>query len=206
MTSITQRSVNGDLTVLRAFRECQPEGIGPATRVVALIASGTKGRAHRTTLGLSANPSTVTQLDRTEESLLPAIVENGLHWGRVIVLVTKILRHGRCIDHLAGIEEIVRIESMLDLAKCFVDNGAKHFPIPFAAHQSIAMFSAQRSAIGQNQIGDVLHDRPHPDDIAPIFQIQDRTDVQAADAGMAVKRPVRSMTLQKLPESAGKFG
>src|SRR5262249_45492391 len=94
---------------------------------------------------------------------------------------------------------------MFDLAESPVNIGAKHFAIPFAPRQPVAMLAAEGPTVFENQVGDVARYTPHPAYVFGILQIQERPDMQAADAGMPVKRPLRAMPLKDLAKTLDKF-
>src|SRR5439155_10831169 len=126
--------------------------------------------------------------------------------GRMIFRpITEVVGHGRRIDHLAGIEEVMRIEGILDLAEGFIDRVAEHFPIPFTAGQTIAMLAAQGAAKLQQQVGDVRSDLSHAVNIKPILEIEKRSDMNATDAGMAIKSAIGAMSFQQIAKTSNEF-
>ena len=99
----------------------------------------------------------------------------------------------------------MRIEGVFDLPEGFIDRIAEHFPIPLAAGQAVAVLAAQSAAKLQHQIGDVRGDPPHALNVTRIFEIEKWTNVNAADAGMAVESTVCVMASQQITETSDEF-
>src|SRR5579864_9256644 len=94
---------------------------------------------------------------------------------------------------------------MLDRFERTVDVRAEHFSIPFAACQTVAMFATERAAEFQHQIGYFLRDAAHQGYLRTIFEVQEWADMEATDTGMPVKRAVRAVAAQQLPEAGNKL-
>ena len=60
---------------------------------------------------------------------------------------------GRRIDNLAGIEDAVRIEGLLDVPERLVEGGTEHPFHETAANETVAMFPGQCAAVGEHQVG-----------------------------------------------------
>ena len=64
----------------------------------------------------------------------------------------------------------------------------------------------QRPAVGDDQVGDALGDAPHPRDRTGQAQVQQRPDVQAPDAGVAVPDRRQALLGEQAPHLAGERG
>src|SRR5262245_54287329 len=109
------------------------------------------------------------------------------------------------MHNLPRVQKILRIKDLLDLAKRIVDDAPEHFAVPFASRQSVAVLATERAVVFENQISDVRGYSPHPGNIGWVFEIEQRPDVQAADAGVAIKGSFGAMATQDLTESLHKF-
>src|SRR5207302_1797038 len=128
---------------------------GPPARAVFLVACGPEGGAHAAAFEFAADAGAVTQLDGPYKAFLPAIVKNcGRLRGGVLRPVPEVLRHGRRLNHLTGVEQVVWVKRMFDPAEGLVNDLAKHLGIPFAAGQAITMFPAEGTAKFQNKVRD----------------------------------------------------
>ncbi len=185
----------------------QPQRVGSTAGAVFFIARGAERGAHGAALQFAAHSRAVAQFDRAHEAFLALVVENG---GRLKRGVTgreaQVFGHGGSAHHLAGIEQIMRVKGLLDLPEGLVDDRPEHFAIPLAARQAVAMFAAQRAAKLEHQIGDLGGDLPHALHVGGCLQVQERPDVQAADAGMAVKGALGAVPLENSAETAHELG
>ena len=121
---------------------------------------------------LAADAGAVALFHRTDETFLFAVIKQRGWLRRGIAGgVAEVLSQRRRIDHLARVEEIVRIEGMLNLAKSFIDIGTKHLAVELAACQTIAMLAAHGTAEFQHEIAHLLSDLPHSAYLDPLFQV-----------------------------------
>ena len=181
----------------------QPQGVGPAARAVVLVERRPERRAHRPALRLAAGAVAVAHLDGADEALLLVVVEDGRRLDRA---GSRGRSEGSPSSRgastiLPGLSRLSRVERRLDLAERLVDRRAEHLFVPLAARQAVAVLAAERAAILQHQVGDVLGDAPHPRHVVGVLEVQQRADVQAADAGVAVEGAVGAVALQRLAEA-----
>src|SRR5437016_3445921 len=83
---------------------------GSAPGAVLFVAGGPIGRTHGTALELATDSGAVAHFNRPNKPFLTSVIEHRGRLGRVILrAITEIVCHGWCIDHLPGIEEVMRI-------------------------------------------------------------------------------------------------
>ena len=99
----------------------------------------------------------------------------------------------------------MRIERFLDVAERRVDGWPKHLLVPLAAGQAVAVLAAERAAELQHQVGHLLGDAPHAGHIAGVLQVEERPNVQTADAGMAVEGAIGALAIEDFAESGGEL-
>ena len=171
----------------------QPQRVGAASRNVLLVAGRAVGRAHHAALELPAGAVVVAHLDRALKAAAGAgigrPVERGLQFADAIVRpITKqrTVVHFWRIDDLAGIEQIVRIEALLDLAEIGNDARAEHRLMEFGANQPVAMLAGVRALVFAHHLEGFFGDGPHRLDVLFELQIEDRAHMQAALGGMRI--------------------
>src|SRR6266403_6148500 len=105
------------------------------------------GRAHGTVELFAALAHAAAHLYSPDKAALAAEVQGRIRLPR-LVLGTDLqgLCHGRRIDNLSRIHEILRIKHSLHLAKVYIENDSKKLFVEMAPRQAIAMF-ARHSAI-----------------------------------------------------------
>src|SRR5205814_6423492 len=140
---------------------------GAASRHVLLVAGRAIGRTHHAALELSAGAVVVAHLDRALKAAAGAgigrPVEHGLQSGDAIVRpITKqrTIVHFWRIDDLAWIEQIVRIEALLDLPEISNDAGAEHRFVEFGANQPVAMLARVRALVFAHHLEGLFGDGP----------------------------------------------
>ena len=78
---------------------------------------------------------------------------------RVAGAEAQVGREWRSVNDLAGIEDAVWIEGLLDRAERVVERRTEHLLHERAAHEAVAMLTGERSAELEHEIGDVVGDR-----------------------------------------------
>ena len=185
----------------------QPQGVGPAACAVLLVQGCPEGRTHGAALQFAADARTVTQLDGADETLLLAVVEQRRRLlGRVAGTVAQVVGHRWRVDDLAGVEQVVGIERLLDAAERLVDRFAEHLAVPLAAGQAVAVLAAQGAAEFEDQVGDIFGDPPHAGHVVAALEVQYRADVQAAHTGVAVEGAAGAVARQHLLEAGHEVG
>ena len=181
--------------------------IGPSASRVLLVLRGAVARAHRAALRLAADPDPVAQFDAAEVATLRGVVERGRNLGqRLARRHAEVLFHRRAIDNLAGVQHVRGVEAAFHVSEGFVHGGAEHLAVPLAANHAVAVFAAQAAAKGEDEVGDVVHDRAHLADVGRVVEVEHGADVQATDAGVAVEGPIRAVLLKRFPEAGGELG
>ena len=171
----------------------QPQRVGAAARDILLVAGRAIGRAHHAALELPAGAVVVAHLDRALKAAAGAgigrPVERGLQLADAIVRrIAKqrtVVHFGR-IDDLAGIEQIVRIEALLDLAEIGNDARAEHRLVKFGAHQPVAMLAGMRALVFAHHLEGFFGDGAHRLDVLFELQIEHRAHMQAAFGGVRI--------------------
>ena len=72
---------------------------------------------------------------------------------------------------LAGIEQVLRVETALDGLERRVDLGPEELAVPEAAGQSVAVLAAHRAAELDHQVGDLAGDRPQRFDAVAVLTL-----------------------------------
>ena len=172
----------------KAPRHDEPQGVGPASGRVLLVAGDHVARAHGPAGVLAAGADARAHLDGGGEPPLFREVEDGrLGLDGVVVRADPevVAGVGRG-DDLAGVHQVVRVEGALDGFKRRVDLGAEELGVPEAAGEPVAVLAAHRPLELGDEVGDRARDRPERLDPRARLDVQDRPDVQAADVGVAV--------------------
>src|SRR6516165_9722649 len=125
-------------SILRHRGEDESQGVSSAAGAVFFISGGPIGRAHGTAFKLAADSRAVAHFDGAYKTSLATVIEHR-RWlgGMILRTITEVLGHGRGVHYLAGIEEVMRIEGVLDLPEGVIDRVAEHFSIPLTASQAI---------------------------------------------------------------------
>ena len=94
---------------------------------------------------------------------------------------------GERVDHHARVEAAVGVEERLDLAHRLVELVAEHAPVERAADAAVAVLGGVDAVELRHQRGDLVGDGGHRLDPARLGEVDERADVQAADAAVAVE-------------------
>ena len=116
--------------------------------------------------------------------------------------ITEVFRHRRGIHNLARIHDPLRVKCGLDFAKGRVKAVAKQLPVPMAARQTVSVLAAHRTLEFNHQVFDRSGKVRHSLDLGAVFEIDQRTDMQAPDRRMAVEASPSFMPVQYLLEPA----
>src|SRR5262249_49182177 len=106
---------------------------------------------------------------------------------------------------LARIHAAMWIESVLHIAECLVDLPSKQFFVQVTSREPVAVLSAHAPAELHHKIRDLISHVFHDLDVPRIFRIDQRTDVQAADACVAVIAGGSPELVDDIPESYEEF-
>ena len=94
---------------------------------------------------------------------------------------------GIVADDFARIENVLRIENLLDLPQHIVERPGLP-PQELRAAEPIGMFAADRAANAENLVVELVGHEPHSLYVVGIVQVEKRLDVQLPVAGMTQKR------------------
>src|SRR5439155_26597779 len=83
-------------------------------------------------------------------------------------------------DDLAGIEDVVRVEALLDFPEIGDDARAEHRLMEFGTHQAIAMLAGVRALVLAYHIERFLGYGAHRLDVLLELLVEDRTHMKAA--------------------------
>ena len=106
----------------------------------------------------------------------------------------------RGVDHHAGVEAPVGVEQRLDLAHRRVEVVAEHARVERAADAPVAVLGRVDAVELRHQRGDLVGDGGHRLDAAGIAEVDERADVQAADAAVAVEAGGQPVALEDRAE------
>ena len=107
-----------------------------------------------------------------------------------LTLFQHLLRH-----LLARIEDVLWIESQLDLRKRLRHPFAEELAVQMGQLKAVAVFAAQHAAHRLDQLQQTALHGIHHCDVSRRLKVEQRPDVEAAGAGMGVER-------RRLPYSA----
>ena len=113
---------------------------------------------------------------------------------RVLGAEAQVGRQRGSVNDLAGIEEAVRIEGLLDRAERVVERRPEHLLHERAAHEPVAVLAGERSAELEHEIGDVVGDRFELLHAGLGLHVHDRPHVQASDGRVRVDAGGRLVT------------
>ena len=182
-------------------RHGQAQNVRASSRRVRLFPRRHVGRAHRPVQRLAARTEAAAHLDRARQAAMLGIVEERrrLH-GAIRRPVAQAGGERRRIDDLAGVEDAVRIEGLLDVAERLVEGGAEHPFHEAAADETVAVFPRQRPAVGEHQVGAGGGDRLELADSRFRLQVDDRPHVQAAHGRVRIDAGRRAVAADHLQE------
>ncbi len=115
--------------------------------------------------------------------------------------VAQVVGHRRRVDHLARVQPPVRVEQALDLAHRAVELRAEQPGVELAARQPVAVLAGVHAAELEDQLEDLLGDRPHRVDLARLAQVDERPDVQAAHRAVTVEPRLHPVPIEDLLEA-----
>ena len=173
--------VEGEGAVERLAQE-----VRPAAGRMLFVAGDHERRAHAA-VDLAASALAIALLGRPREPALDAEIERRADLRiRRRGAETKVVPERRRVDDLPGVEQAVRVPERLQLAEGLRQLRAKHALGEGAAHDPVAVFAAEGAAELEHEVGDLRGQgfgRVEPDSA---LQVDNRPDVDAADAGVAV--------------------
>ena len=182
--------------------EHRPQEAGAAAGGVLLFARDHVGRAHRPFRGLAAGAHAAAQFHRRGEPAVPAPVEVGGHVGGPIARpIAQVLDHRRRVHDLAGVHQPLRVEGLLDRVERLVDHRPEVALQEPAAHQTVTVFAAHCAAELHDEVADGLGDGPHRLDLRRVLEVDQRPDVEAADAGVRVEGGAHAVLVQDAAEA-----
>ena len=91
------------------------------------------------------------------------------------------------MDDFARVEKTFGVEALFQLAKSTVEFGSEHLLLERGSYQPVAVFARERTAVFEDQVGDLVGDAGKLLDTFSGFHIDDRADVQESDRGVGVK-------------------
>ena len=109
----------------------------------------------------------------------------------------------RRVDDLAGIEQTLGIEERLHFLERAHQPLAEHELVKFRAHDAVAMFAGMRALVVAHHREGFLGDGAHRLDVLVEPQIEHRTHVQAAGAGMRIPGAARAVLFEDFTEPRG---
>ena len=119
--------------------------------------------------------------------------------------VTEVLRHWRSVDDLAGIHPIIRIECGLHIAECLIELRTKQLLIQVTARQAVAVLTAHAAAELDHEIRDLIRHRLHDLDIAGVLGVDERPDMETANARVAIVTSAGVVLMNDVAEFHKKF-
>ena len=104
----------------------------------------------------------------------------------VLCPVAQVFGHRRRIHDFAGIHPAFRIKGGLDVLESLVNLGTEELCVQMTAGEAVSVLSAHATAELHDEIRDFICHFLHDADIPCILCIDERPDVQAANAGVTV--------------------
>ena len=177
------------------LRERLDERVGAPAGGVLLLAGGHVGRAHHALAGLAAGADALAAVGGVAHAA--AEVEVGLERQRGRQRrVAEALRERWRVDHHARVEAPVGVEQRLDLAERLVELVAEHARVERAADAAVAVLRRVDAVELRHQRGDLVGDGGHRLDALRRRQVDERADVQAADAAVAVEAGAQPVAVE----------
>ena len=171
------------------------------------------GRAHHAALELAAGAVVVAHLDRALETAAGTRIGRPVQHGfqrvdaifRPIAKQRPVVHFGR-IDDLAGIEDVVRVEALLDLPEVGNDARAEHRFMEFGADQAVAMLAGVRPLVFAHHRKRFLGDGAHRLDVLLQLEVKHGTHMQAAFGRMGIHGAARAVPGEDGVEPLGVVG
>ena len=160
--------------------------IGTTAGGVLFILSNHVGGAHAA-VELAASALAVAELDGTGEAAIGGKAEIGR---RIPIdgmgTEAEVIGEGWHVNDLAGIEETGRIEDSFEFTEGLDDSDAEHALHENAAQNAITVLATEAALKLHDEIDDTLGEALHGGKLGSIFDIRVGTDVETADARVAV--------------------
>ena len=129
------------------------QSIGAATGGVFFFTRNHEAGAHRPRCALAADTCAVAHFHSAVEAHVAAEVEVWRDGDDCICFaVAQIFGHGRGVDEIAGVKNVVGVEGGFDLLVQFVQVGAEEFFIEPAARTAVSVFAGERAAVPAQQV------------------------------------------------------
>src|SRR5690348_13795918 len=112
----------------------------------------------------------------------------------------QILVNAIGIHNLARIHFSRRVPNRLKLPERLDQFLTKHFGQQFPARLPVAMFTGERTAVADHQVGGVLHERAEVPDAFCSSEVEIDADMDATFAKMAVQSASVTIALEKPPK------
>ncbi len=205
------------------------QGVGSTAHAVLFVAGDTKARTHHCGVKFAAMSVVITHLKGFAKALsrIATCARRGQRLGERIVLhvpgrpvqrrfhglhritgsiAEKLtLIHRRAAHDLAGVHQSLRIKSVLDLLKGFVESIPVLPAHPLAAHQPIAVLTRKSALVSPNQGTGLLGNRAHRQRaLAP--HVENRAHVQGSDRSVGIPGTACAVAGKNLGERARVFG
>jgi hypothetical protein len=110
------------------------------------------------------------------------------------------------IDHFTGVEQALRIESEFKVTEGLDEAGAEHALHEDAAEDAVTMLTAEAAVEFDHEVGDRFSEALHRVELTGIFDISVWTNVEAADAGVAVVGGGEAVLLHERVETGDEGG
>src|SRR6185312_2071418 len=106
------------------------------------------------------------------------------------------------IHDLAGVHLPVRIPDPLELPESFYELGPEHLPEQARTRLAITMFTRQRPAVRDHQVGRLLQELHEVKDVAASREIEIDAAVKTAIAELAIQRGIITKAAEQLAKLA----
>ena len=192
--------------------ECQSKSIGAAARDMLLVTGDAIAGAHGAAIAFAAGAVVVAHLDGALEPAGSARVLGPVQLrrdgcrliGRSVAQEAAVVEAGRPHDS-AGIENACGIKPILDRLESADNASAVHRLVEFGAHQSVAVLAGMRSLVGAHERKRFLGDGAHGLQVYVLFEVQDRSDMQATLGGVRVPGAPRAVPFEDVGQLGGVF-
>ena len=157
----------------------------------------------------AAGAVVVAHLDRAGEPAPFRPVERGGERQRPVVGLEAeqaAVVHLRGPDDLAGVEQALRVEGVLDLLEGADHAPAEHRLVELGAHQPVAVLARMRALVFADHRERLLGDRPHLSDFELLLDVEHRAHMQAADRGVRVPGAVGAVLFEDPGQPLGVVG
>ena len=162
--------------------------MGSAASGVELFAGGHEAGAHGSGVGLAAGADAyAAQVGGGEGAIVFGIgeVRFGLP-GFVVGAETEIFVGLVGVDELAGVHAVGGVEDALEGTEGFHQLFAEHLRKERAAGLAVAVFAGERAAVGESDVGGVVHELTKFENTGGGFEVEVEAHVDAALAEVAV--------------------